>query len=1807
MPGVKIRISTEEAQAATKKLAADLARLGLDTKLTEAETAKLEKRMLNKLGADQAKQSVDSLSKSIGLTKKEVAALEGQIASTEIASTRLGRAFSHVGMQMTAAFTIMGAMALGSQMYQKAKDYETALVDMAKVTTRELSLIKADIASLGPELGSGTQLMKGYYQTISAGITEPAKAMEFLTGAAKASKAAHIEQEAVVRGLSKVMAGYSGEIKGVTEASDLLFAMEQEGQTTVAELIPVIGEVAAISKQAGVSSNEMAAALANMTKVSGSTAQASTQYRAIMVSLIKPQEQMRKLLAEVGYESGIAMVKQLGFAGALQKVNEYATKSGLGLGRFFESAEALMALGPMIATNFEGFNASLAVMEDKAGRTEKAFQDWAKTAEGATTIFENTFGGILKEIGQLILPMVVQGLTGMSTWLKENKGDILGFAQGVATVSGWLASAVGVVIEYRNAIINLAIAFGLYKFSIWAAGVYELTTAMIAGTTATKVYSASIVFASGVLTTFNSIMATSALAGVPLYIRALEGVRIALIAMNAALGPVGWAILAVAAAIAGTIWVYKQFTSSQDEAKKKMQEFQEQTDKLDLANAESQVDILDERIANLGKTAAEVSKQKGVLAWLFGGGKIEKEDPTVLKEQRVVVGDRAAILRTAENAKRAARELAAAINKPKTEDAAAKALTEKQRAEAKKREDALKDLVKATEKSQLEIDTFYNTSFDKRIAQINAEVAEHIKATGDIVTVKKWEATQIRLAELKADEEEVKSIEKEIELQIDGMLEVFKESKKIADAKTDDAKKFKELMADEYDFAATENERAVNKIIADTKKKIETIAAMEKKGSITKPVVDKAIAQITANEDKAIFQRQAEMAKEKAAYYKDITGMEEKYRALQTNAIAAEARRQLDMYGDMKAAAQYYYDAIGRMEDELLQKKLTNISSGFSSLGAAFTSISQLYTEGSNEANRWADAAKAMEIAQRGVAVVSAVATIANQGLGDPYTAFARIAAMAAAMAALLASIGEGVGGTSVASSMSPAFGQNTTVLGGENGQGSESISKSWELLKDTYSMEYRELSGIYNEMKDLNDNITGLVASVIRTGSIGSIPFTEFDPQAMLNFMNSDAMGMMWSAHLLGPLSANIPKVLNELLEGIFGGGAFAVGKTELWGSQTGLKFGSGRVGDLAAGGSIGAKSYQEWATRTTTDFWRDDSYDYNYREQELAAETQNMIDSVFKSMSGTIIELAKGLGTDVDAAMNYVFEGARINLQGMSSEQISKTMNEYFSALGDTAVQALFGTILKGYQQVGEGLMETATRILIDKAVVMDSLEMTGQAFVGTIPEIIAFSESLIKLAGDLETLRGYAETYYGKFFTDAEKQTRLQDQLTTALKDQNMALPDARDGYRLLLEGLDLTTDSGKETYLTLLKLAEGADAYYTALEELANTRQDMEIQLMEAQGKTSEVLALRRKLELAAMDESLRPLALLIYAQEDLNTATDAAREAAIAAAQANVDNADAISRAADAAVQAGEKLIEGLTSVLQTIDDWINNMKTGDLAPVSSAEELQRQYEAAKAKAMAVNATADDQKAFLDFSTRYLEFQKSFGTGNSYQAIYDTVMKDVMDMRKFVDSSLTNAVTAQSALTAAAFSAATALSAFKLALEKISAPVVPPVPTLPPTPPLPPTVPIKPPIDPVAADLKRRQDAWRAGLPHASPDAIRIGLYTAEEWLYMEKNPYPTYGEGGYSDRPGIFGEKGGEWAVPTYEPQRSKFLKNMGADPETLGAAIGRYLQSSNGGSDGEATIHNHIYIDGKEIQHCVSKGMKTNPELIKSTRRAVN
>lgn len=486
MAGIRIEVDTASAQRAAKALEKSLKDLGHSAGTNEKEFAKLEKRLVKGMEADKAKNHLDHLQKSLKLTTIESAKFQASIGDTTGAWKTMASGISNATGKLLDFKNVMAGLVVGgaigagiNKSLSEFKRFETALVDMGKVTARSQAELRDEVMKMPAELGNATALMEGYYQTISAGVTDPIKSLEFLTVASKASKAAHVEQSETVKALSKVMEGYAGAIKTATEAADLLFAIEKEGQTSVAELVPVIGDLAAISHEVGVAQTEMGAAMAVLTKTSGSTAEAATKYKMILTGLYKPQAEMEKLLAKTGYTSGVAMVKQLGLAGAIQKVTEEAGKAGKGLGKYFESHEALIGIAALSARNFETFANSTKAIAMGVGGLNKAYADWQKTMQATDEVFRNTIGRIAIEFGEKLAPKLSEGMRDIAKFADENRESIIGLGDTVSDLAPQVVYLGGVYVGLKA---SMAIA-GVIDLTVTAMQAASTTTALLAAET----------------------------------------------------------------------------------------------------------------------------------------------------------------------------------------------------------------------------------------------------------------------------------------------------------------------------------------------------------------------------------------------------------------------------------------------------------------------------------------------------------------------------------------------------------------------------------------------------------------------------------------------------------------------------------------------------------------------------------------------------------------------------------------------------------------------------------------------------------------------------------------------------------------------------------------------------------------------------------------------------------------------------------------------------------------------------------------------------------------------------------------------------------------------------------------------------------------------------------------------------------------------------------------------------------------------------------------------------------------------------
>ncbi|KKL12497.1 hypothetical protein LCGC14_2535180, partial [marine sediment metagenome] len=168
----------------------------------------------------------------------------------------------------------------------------TLINTQTPVGVRQLKILKQQIFELRPELGSATDLTRGLYQALSAGVA-PAQAVRLVGEAALFAKAALTDTLTAVDVMTTVMNAYGLSADKAASVSSVLFKTIELGKITGEELSSSLGRVISAAAQLNIDLPELNAGIATMTKSGISAAEAMTTMVAILRTFTTPEATKR--------------------------------------------------------------------------------------------------------------------------------------------------------------------------------------------------------------------------------------------------------------------------------------------------------------------------------------------------------------------------------------------------------------------------------------------------------------------------------------------------------------------------------------------------------------------------------------------------------------------------------------------------------------------------------------------------------------------------------------------------------------------------------------------------------------------------------------------------------------------------------------------------------------------------------------------------------------------------------------------------------------------------------------------------------------------------------------------------------------------------------------------------------------------------------------------------------------------------------------------------------------------------------------------------------------------------------------------------------------------------------------------------------------------------------------------------------------------------------------------------------------------------------------------------------------------------
>jgi hypothetical protein len=736
--------------------------------------------------------------------------------------------------------------------------------------------------------------------------------------------------------------------------------------------------------------------------------------------------------------------------------------------------------------------------------------------------------------------------------------------------------------------------------------------------------------------------------------------------------------------------------------------------------------------------------------------------------------------------------------------------------------------------------------------------------------------------------------------------------------------------------------------------------------------VGSAIGGLTTALSGYAVQQQA-IAAQLATVKADPKNSAEKIAKAEIAAAHESAQAKIRSYGDMSGAAKGFFkeNTAGYRAMEGAEKAYRAVEMAM----AIESMVKKLFTVSAvTTATVGGEAAKAAAV-QAGVATQLAADTVkgtsaaavavATQAQGDPYSAWVRMAAMAAVMAALgfaVGGSGGGGGGGQTAADVQKA--QGTGSVFGDSGAKSDSVRRSIEQLQANSDLLIPINQGMLTSLQSIQASMSGLTNLVVRTagltdGANMGIRTGTISKSTGASIASGAAVGAAAGSYF-GPMGTAIGAI----------GGAIIGGLKSIWGKTTQNIVDSG----LQYGGSVrglqGGKGFDQYASVDTTKsswFGLSKSTSNSIQTQGLNDELSQQFGLIFTGLDKSLQAASVAMGgsvADVAKVLDGLkLESSKVSLKGLTGTALTDALNSVVSKSMDEISQAVFPQFDK-FRSVGEGYAETVMRIAGNYAKLDSILASTGTTFGLTGMASIAARERLIELTGGIDKLASQSTSFATNFLTEAERLAPVQKYVTEQLAALGYAGLNTRDDFKAAVLGLAnsgaLATKAGAETYAGLLGLADAFAKTTAATDDLTMSQQAIADQAKDLQTQLNELTKSETAL-LAIQRAGIADVNKALFDQ--------------VQAAKAVVSAKDALGKAYDREAAAAQTALDKSKSWVATLNGLNPSLALGGqstLTPEQKYAEARAQFEKTLAAANAGDTTAQSglsaaEQAFLTAS------------------------------------------------------------------------------------------------------------------------------------------------------------------------------------------------------------------------------------------------
>ena len=321
-------------------------------------------------------------------------------------------------------FGALQAVRLGGQAISELKQWESSWAEVRTIMSatrgesEALSRSVRELASVIPQ--DQSLLARGYYQALSSGINDTRQALDFTRTAAKAATGGLTDVFTSVDVGTTILNAYNKNANEAGHIFDVLFTTVREGKVEFADLAGSIGTAIPTYAQAKIPFEQLAAALATLSKGGMNAEMSTTALRSMLMQVMKPADESRAYAEQLGLAFDTEAVAAKGLVPWLKEIQEKTKGNSRAIAKLFPDVRGLNAVLALSGAQWEEFARIMDVTTNQSmGASQEAFDKITETAAAQEQLLRNRLKNAWIDLGQGILRGWGSILAGIGAMLPE--------------------------------------------------------------------------------------------------------------------------------------------------------------------------------------------------------------------------------------------------------------------------------------------------------------------------------------------------------------------------------------------------------------------------------------------------------------------------------------------------------------------------------------------------------------------------------------------------------------------------------------------------------------------------------------------------------------------------------------------------------------------------------------------------------------------------------------------------------------------------------------------------------------------------------------------------------------------------------------------------------------------------------------------------------------------------------------------------------------------------------------------------------------------------------------------------------------------------------------------------------------------------------------------------------------------------------------------------------------------------------------------------------------------------------------------